>query len=306
MDLKIIIEQLTVLFFIMAIGFLINKLGILNKEYNKCISKLLLTIGIPGLLISSVANGNPFESNYDIFNVLYVCTIIHIFVIILALVVTKLFRFGNTASVYRFMYVFPNAGFIGFPVINAIFGPEALIYATVFQLPSNILCYTYGIYLMSGMGFNKNEALKSILNPCIVAALIACSLCILDIHLPSLIIECGSYLGSITTPLGMVIIGSSLASCEIDVRKIDVRLYINILIKMFLLPILCYLFLSLICNDAILIAVLTITFGLPAATNTVVFANLYNKDIELASEVVFITTVMCLFSIPIICSLLLI
>lgn len=73
---------------------------------------------------------------------------------------------------------------------------------------------------------------------------------------------------------------------------------------MFLLPILCYLFLSLICNDAILIAVLTITFGLPAATNTVVFANLYNKDIELASEVVFITTVMCLFSIPIICSLL--
>ena len=148
MDLKIIIEQLTVLFFIMAIGFLINKLGILNKEYNKCISKLLLTIGIPGLLISSVANGNPFESNYDIFNVLYVCTIIHIFVIILALFVTKLFRFGNTASVYRFMYVFPNAGFIGFPVINAIFGPEALIYATVFQLPSNILCYTYGIYLM--------------------------------------------------------------------------------------------------------------------------------------------------------------
>ena len=72
MDLKIIIEQLTVLFFIMAIGFLINKLGILNKEYNKCISKLLLTIGIPGLLISSVANGNPFENNYDIFNVLYV------------------------------------------------------------------------------------------------------------------------------------------------------------------------------------------------------------------------------------------
>ena len=95
MDLKIIIEQLTVLFFIMAIGFLINKLGILNKEYNKCISKLLLTIGIPGLLISSVANGNLFENNYDIFNVLYVCTIIHIFVIILALVVTKLFRFGN-------------------------------------------------------------------------------------------------------------------------------------------------------------------------------------------------------------------
>lgn len=54
MDLKIIIEQLTVLFFLMAIGFLINKLGILNKEYNKCISKLLLTIGIPGLLIISL------------------------------------------------------------------------------------------------------------------------------------------------------------------------------------------------------------------------------------------------------------
>ena len=157
---------------------------------------------------------------------------------------------------------------------------------------------------MSGAGFNKKEVLKSILNPCIVAALIACSLCILDIHLPNLIVECGSYLGSITTPLGMVIIGSSLASCEIDIHKIDVRLYINVLIKMFLLPILCYLFLSLICNDPILVAVLTITFGLPAATNTVVFANLYNKDIELASEGVFITTVMCLFSIPVICSLL--
>lgn len=304
MDLKIIVEQLTVLFFLMAVGYLINKLGILNSEYNKCISKLLLTIGIPGLLISSVADGNPFSNNYQIFNVLFVCTVIHIFIIALALIITKIFHFGNQASVYRFMYVFPNAGFIGFPVINAIFGPEALIYATVFQLPSSILCYTYGIYLMSGAGFNKKEALKSILNPCIVAALIACMLCVFDIHLPNLVVECGSYLGSITTPLGMVIIGSSLASCKIDIKKIDVRLYINVLIKMFIVPILCYLFLSLICKDAVLVAVLTITFGLPSATNTVVFANLYNKDIELASEGVFITTVMCLFSIPIICSLL--
>ena len=304
MDLNVIIDQLTVLFFLMAVGFLINKLGILNSEYNKCISKLLLTIGIPGLLISSVADGNPFKNSYEIFNVLFVCIIIHIFIIAFALIVTKIFRFGNTASVYRFMYVFPNAGFIGFPVINAIFGPDALIYATVFQLPSSVLCYTYGIYLMSGAGFNKKEALKSIFNPCIVAALIACFICILNIHLPNLVVECGSYLGSITTPLGMVIIGSSLASCDIDIKKIDVRLYINVLIKMFLLPILCYLFLNLICKDAVLVAVLTITFGLPAATNTVVFANLYNKDIELASEGVFITTVLCLFSIPVICSLL--
>ncbi len=303
MDLRVIIEQLSILFFMMAIGYIINKLGILNSDYNQCISKLLLTIGIPGLLISSVADGNPFENSYEIFDVLYVCIIIHVFMIGLALIITKIFKFGDQGSLYRFMYVFPNAGFIGFPVINAIFGSSALIYATAFQLPANLLIYTYGIYLMKN-NFNKKEAIKSILNPCIVAAIISCAICLLDIQLPSIIVSCGTYLGNITTPLGMVIIGSSLASCKIDLKTMDIRFFVNVLIKMFIVPILCYLFLSLFCKDSVLVAVLTIIFGLPAATNTVVFANLYNQNIELASEGVFITTVMSLFSIPIVCSLL--
>ena len=300
MDLNVIINQLIILFVIMFIGFIVNKCGILNAESNRYVSKLLLTVGVPGLLINSVADGNPFENNYDIFGVLFVCILINVFIVFVAWVLDKIFHFKDKAGVYKFMTIFPNAGFIGFPVINAIFGPTALIYATAFQLPHNVLCYTYGMYLMSN-GFDKKEALKSMINPCIVSAILACIICIFDIHLPSIVSDCCGYLGSITTPLGMVIIGSSLASSNVSFKQFDLKMTLFILLKMFIVPVACFFFLSLISDNQVLISVLTIIMGLPCATNTVVFATINNKNVDLASKSVFLTTMLCIISIPILC-----
>ena len=177
-----IIQQMIILFILMFVGFLISKAKVITAEANQYICKMVVTIGVPGLLLSSVADGSPFHDQVELLEVIGVCTLINVAVVLISWLVVKVLRIQNSKNVYKFMTIFPNAGFIGFPVINAIFGSEALIYAAIFQLPHNLLMYTYGIYLMSGGSKNEID-LKKLINPCVVAALAAILFCVFDIKL---------------------------------------------------------------------------------------------------------------------------
>ncbi len=303
LDMSGIIEQMIILFILMFVGYLINRLHVITKDANQMICKIIVTIGVPGLLISSVADGSPFQNQMELLEVIWVCTLINIIAVLIAWIVVKALRIKQGSNVYKFMMLFPNAGFIGFPVINAIFGPQALIYAAIFQLPHNMLMYTYGIYLISG-GHKEEIRLKKMLNPCVVAALTAIVLCVFDIKLPSIPSQVCSYLGQITTPLGMVIIGSSLAGVEMKKMFQSFVLVPFTLVKLFVLPVIIYYAARFVGASEILSAVVSITMGMPCATNTVIFATVYDQNIDIASITVFFTTVVSIVSIPLVCMLL--
>ena len=298
-----IIQQMIILFILMFVGFLISKAKVITAEANQYICKMVVTIGVPGLLLSSVADGSPFHDQVELLEVIGVCTLINVAVVLISWLVVKVLRIQNSKNVYKFMTIFPNAGFIGFPVINAIFGSEALIYAAIFQLPHNLLMYTYGIYLMSGGSKNEID-LKKLINPCVVAALAAILFCVFDIKLSYIPEQVCNYLGQITTPLGMVIIGSSLAGVDIKQIIKNVTIIPFTLIKLFVLPIVVYYIAHFVGASDIISAVVAITMGMPCATNTVIFANIYNQKIDVASTTVFFTTVVSIVSIPIVCLLL--
>ena len=168
MNITTIITQMTILLCIMIIGFVGAKKNIFNDEVNVYASNILLRIGIPGLIISSVKNGSPFTGN-ELFNVLGIFSIFVIFTGIVSKIIVEVLHIQENKALWQFMILFTNAGFMGLPAIQAILGNQAMLYGALFLLPQNCLMYGYGESLFRKGGFS----LKKFMNGPMIASVIA-------------------------------------------------------------------------------------------------------------------------------------
>ena len=131
MNINTIVTQMTILLLIMIVGFVGAKKNIFNDEVNVYASNILLKIGIPGLIISSVKNGSPFTGN-ELFNVLGIFAIFVIFTGIVSKIIVEVLHIQENKALWQFMILFTNAGFMGLPAIQAILGDKAMLYGALF------------------------------------------------------------------------------------------------------------------------------------------------------------------------------
>ena len=109
------------------------------------------------------------------------------------------------------MILFTNAGFMGLPAIQAILGDQAMLYGALFLLPLNCLMYGYGESLFRKGGFS----FKKFMNGPMIASIVALILCIFSIKLPYVLAQTCTYIGNVTTPLSMMVIGAGLVKMEL-------------------------------------------------------------------------------------------
>ena len=206
-------------------------------------------------------------------------------------------------NLYQFMTIFSNIGFMGYPVIQSIFGDEALFFASICNLVFNLVCYSYGVYLISGSG-KLSFDFKQLINPGIIFSIIAVIIYLTKYQMPQIIGETSDLIGSITTPLAMMIIGSSLA--EIPIKEVlnDIRIYPYTIIKQILMPILFWWVLKFIIQDPVILGVLVILIAMPVGSIAIMFCNQFEGNTTLASKSIFITTLASVFTIPILVYLL--
>lgn len=297
MHIQVIVNQMIILFLVIIVGYIANKVGILDKSQNQKLSSLILNITCPALILSSV-----FETKSGDFK-----TVIQIFIISIAIYIVLPFMgilFGKILKVpkedrnlYQFMTIFSNIGFMGYPVIQSIFGTQALFFAAICNMIFNIFCYSYGIYLMSGCD-KLSFDFKKIINPGIIFSIIAVIIYLTKWQMPQIIGETSSLIGATTTPLAMMLIGSSLA--DIPPKEVinDVRIYLYTIIKQIVMPILFWWVLKFIVFDKVVLGVLVILVAMPVGSITVMFCNQYKGNIDLASKSIFITTLASVFTIP--------
>jgi len=304
MDISIIFWQMFILFAVVAIGYIAGKLGQIDADFNKKLSTLVINITNPAMILAS-AMEEKLLTRAELLQLTGIALLSYLALILVALVIPGLIRSPKEdAGVYRFMIIFSNVGFMGFPVVNALFGPEAVFYASVFTIPFNILAYTYGIYLISGKRPEKGKFPLTHLSPSLVAAVIAYLIYILNISVPSVISGTMSFVGQITSPAAMLIIGASLAA--VPIRKVfgEPRLYAISLIKLIILPVITYFIVALMVKNEVLLGVIVIMLGMPVATNCTMLAAQYGKRVETASSGVFITTLLSIATIPLLMALL--
>ena len=200
MNITTIVTQMTILLLIMIVGFVGAKKNIFNDEVNVYASNILLKIGIPGLIISSVKNGSPFTGS-ELLNVLIIFSLFTIFTGIVSKISVEVLHIQKNKALWQFMILFTNAGFMGLPAIQAILGDQAMLYGALFLLPLNCLMYGYGESLFRKGGFS----FKKFMNGPMIASIVALILCIFSIKLPYVLAQTCTYIGNVTAPLSMML-----------------------------------------------------------------------------------------------------
>jgi hypothetical protein len=295
---------MAILFLLLLAGFSANKLGFMNADFNKKFSGFVINVSTPAMILSSVMNQEQLLSRGEIFLLLGLSLGTFLLAILVAPLVPKLLRADpREGDILRFMIIFSNVAFMGFPVISALMGQSAVFYASIFGLPFNILVYSYGVHLVSG-GREGGLDKKTLLSPCILASLLAMVIYFLNVPVPGVLVSALDYLSDITVPGAMLIIGSSLALMPLSKVFRGWRIYVLCVIKLLVLPVCLYFLLELLPINQTLVQVTIIMWAMPVATNCTMLATQYGGDQELASKGVLLTTLFSIVTIPLLMRLL--
>lgn len=296
------IYQILILFLTMVIGYAAKKRGYMDPQLNKGLSNLILQVALPALIIKSMQF--PFSKDLfmDSVKIVGISLMIYSIAIVFSYLYTKLIKVeGTKKDIYQFVLIFSNVAFIGYPIIDAIYGDLGVFYTALYNIPFNFLLFTIGVYIMCRNTSAEREKMdykKILLQPGILAVLLGFTLFLFSLQLPEIIYETLDIIGSTTTPLSMLMIGGFLADIPVKEVLREEKIMLLALARLFILPILAWGILYTVGLRGVLLGVPVVITGMPAAANAAVFATLYDSDHYLASKSVFITTLLSLISIP--------
>ncbi len=304
MDISALLEKIIVIFFAVGCGFFAGKKDLIDDGMARKLSRMVIYITTPMLAVDSVLSGGRMLSNGEVYMLTGIALASYAFLILAAKAVPRLLRIGRDedkkAGMYEFMFIFSNIGYMGYPVLEALFGKESIFFATIFIIPFNILCFTYGIYLMSGKERSSRFGLHSLLQPVIIAALLSYMFYICDVQVPAIVTDCIGYVGDLTTPLALLVLGSVLSRIPLGSVFGDVRLYILSFVKLVALPVAVYYAVRPFVGNELLLGIIVVMMGMPVAINAAMVALEYDGDQKTASAGVFLSTVLSLVTMPLV------
>lgn len=298
-NVKIAAQQVGILYIIVLIGAISDKIGLFSEKTAKACTDLLFWIITPCVIIRSFLNQEFTKETGLKLLVAAGCGFLMHFVAIL--LNTPLFRKGDREqnTLFRYSSIYGNVGYMTLPLTEAILGDEGVFYCSAVVMAFNVVSFTHGVYIINNEG-GKFDKKKLILNPGVISVLIGLPLFIFKIDLPSLINEPISYLATMQTPIAMLIFGTFLAHTKInDIFKHKKILIVSIM-KLLVLPAAMVGIYKLFGLSGTLLIALTISSCAPTANNTVMFAAKYNKDTGLAAQIVATVSFISVITMPLI------
>lgn len=305
MNTWIVLQKVTILFIILMTGFTARKLKVFGEEATLGLNSLLIRILLPALILNSMQK--PFSTTlfHESGIILLVSFLYYGFTFGLSWIFVKLIRPNTNASgAYRFMVMFSNVGFMGFPIIKAVLGPQYLFYASVFNLPFNLLIFTVGVMLLNENNHHFQADIKHMINPGSVAVIIGFLFFLTSFRMPFIIEEPIRLLGESTIPLSMFLIGALLAKGNLFELLRHWKLGILAVVRLLLIPIILWFALIPFFKVEI-VRVLVLISAMPAAAATPILAEEYGGNGQVAALGVFVTTLLSILSIPLVAFLIL-
>lgn len=290
--------QMLALLIMIGAGYLIAKKGMMDAHTSGQISGMVVNVFNPLLFFSSAANAVGLIRLDTMLRICLIAVVMFAVFIVAGMILTPLFdKNADQRKMFQMMFVFSNLGFIGIPVVSSILGSEYVVYVTEFLVVYNIFFYTYGIAVMDG-SFSLSS-LNSLVNPGTVCSVIAMVVIIYSIQIPEFIKTATTYLGNAASPLALILVGFSLA--QADMKKIfgEIRLYLFSLIKLLLLPLLMLPFLRMATDDAAVISVCILMFGMPVGNMILMLGNERGIDGTTCGAAIILSTVLCVFTVPV-------
>lgn len=290
----ILLKQICIMFLLIAAGVFLVKKGYLSEQGGKDLGAILLRVVIPCVILKSYITDYTPERARD----LAVSAGMALLALVTAMAVSYPV-FGTRKRIENFGASFCNVGFIGIPLVQAVLGEGAVFYLASFIALLNILQWTYGVVIMTG---DRNAVrVRTILtNPVVLSFLGGLLLFFLRIPVPQVIVSTLSSIGSMNTPLAMMILGTYLAKMEVREIFLSKGAYVCTFLRLVLIPMATLLMVCLIpgvkpeIRQVILIAGCT-----PVGSNIAIFAKQYDKDYKLSVVTVCLSTIFSIVTVPI-------
>lgn len=289
------------LFSIMILGYVLCKLQIMNQDFNQRLNKIVMNVTLPAMILSSVLTQEGGSGAIVVY-LFKLAVALYLLLPVVAFVLVKLLRFPKEQQgLYMFMTVYSNVGFMGYPVINAIYGPQGVFYTAIFNIIFNLSAFTLGVWIINyGSGESVRFDYKKLLTPGVLFSILAVVVYFLQIRLPEPIVNVFNTVGSMTTPLAMILIGATLGAMNLKEIFNEWRMYPYAVIKQLGLPLLAWPLLSRLIADELILGITFILVSMPIANTSVIFATEYGRGQKLAAKNVFITTLMSIVTVPVV------
>ena len=297
-----ILTSLVQIFILILPGLFCRKKNIISEEQNAGLSSVVVNLTWPCLVIDAMQI--PFDSQVmaDSARITVVTLAIFAVLAIASIPLAKMLRVSKTKQyLIMFMLLFGNTGFIGLPVIKALYGADALFYAAIVEVINDVLLFTVGIMLIQlSAGAQLKMDPKQIISPGLIGVLIGLVLFLLNIQLPEILAKPIAMVGDATTPLTMFAIGGQLAALKLKEIAGDWKVYGVIFIRLLIIPLIALAIVRLFAGEFTLLEkVIVVSFAMPAAAASAIFSQQYKGEEAFATKSVLMTTVCSIITIPI-------
>lgn len=297
-DMKTLVDLQITIFLLMMAGYVMTKIKLLNEDSRKTLSNLLINFILPCNIIVSFMMDFNRKILLDGLLILIISTCIQI-----VLTLTARFFYPGTEpgrlAVLKYGTIVSNAGFLGNPITQGLYGNQGLLYASIYLVPQRIVMWSAGVTCFTGKK-GKNVIRKILTHPCIVAVVLGLILMITQLQLPVGLEKTIRSAGNCNTAISMIVIGNILAGVKPSeiIDRDNIKFCV---IRLFVIPLLVLAALRLFHVHGLVTNVSVVLAGMPAAATTAILAAKYDGDAGFAAKIVFLSTILSLGSIPILC-----
>lgn len=293
----ITLSQMMVLFFFMALGYIFQKKKLCPENSSTVLSKLEVYILLPSLSFSTFAERFEREVLGEKLKTILWSTFILVISGVAAYFIARLFsKKRETVSVFTYAFTIPNMSYIGYPLMSAVFGEDALFDFMVFVLPFQVYIYTVAIYMLNP----KHELkLKSVLNPALVALFLGAIWGIFDLPLPNIAKNILDLASGCMAPLAMLLTGFVLARRPLLQLIKSPKMYLASILRLIVFPIVFSGILFILGADNKTVMLCACLLSLPMGLNNIVFPEAFGGDSDTGAQSCFVCNILGLFTVPV-------
>lgn len=293
-------QNVLTLFLIIGVGVACGKLKLLNDTAVKACANLVLYIATPCVIVNSCIREFDLSLLKGFLIVAAAATVNHLALIVVARLV---FRDSNEnrRRVLRFATIFANAGYMALPLQQAVLGDTGVFYCAAYIMVFNIFMWTYGVFEIGGDQVKLSA--KSLINPGTVGVVFGLIIFLFSVPIPTLVSDGVRHLGNLNTPVPMLIVGYYLGQTDLRAAIKDTRSYFCLLLRLVIMPLLALGILLLCGVRGDVLTSCMICISTPVATATTMMATRYDRDPLLSVNLVSVSTLLSMVTMPVLISL---
>lgn len=296
----VILEQLVSFFLMMLVGYIAAKKHVTTREFLDRLATLIMKLLLPIMIFSNMMNGTSRAQLAGDLPALFMVAAIYGSLIVIFAIIARLLRLPKErADIFQAVFVFGNVGFIGLPLMLSVSPAHGGIYSALVSIIDQSLFWTYGLYLTTPRGKSHFDW-KNFINPAVCGIVLAILLLLCDLHIPDILENGLLKIGSAATPLSLIYMGGLLCFCNWTPVLRQKELYLGIVVKMILFPILFFVVVSQFVTNTDMTHTVSLIAGLPTMVAVAMFAQSTRKEGDYALGTVLATTVASLITLSIV------